>query len=955
MNVTATIDGDDVQVRFLRHGAAVPPDVWGLTADAAGRSALDALRRLEAGGQAVLDDSGALLLPPGVAALAPAEAAALGLPKAAPVVLSLSMRQPFPGDLESAWLRPNGQPVLGAVRRGAFLRIGDADWRLPEPLFSIAKRVQDYIDAPRDDPDERMRRYVILKNVLPDTPDSMVAASGLLLPMKIRYAESFSLDAAGSGLDPLPVPVLHAAAAAADDAAEEGSAVAPLLPPAQQDAFAAQQFRKTPRARACYPLGGGWYVALSPPLREALQVVRDMQDAPAAQRRDFLRNPRPWLKDRLGANDDTTLVETLFRETANYSARVIGLGLWQPRVVPWLKRKGTDWFGPPEFGLDVGGKRVTIPPAALPDLPERLDAAMAAGVPSITVSAAGGEQIPATAETRAAVVALRADLPGTATPEASRDAPVPRQENQVLVIEPNEQTAGFERGFVRRAPPLPGSLPACLATVPKPHQTEGIAWLRDAWNAGRPGVLLADDMGLGKTLQCLAFLALVREAMQAGRLPRKPLLVVAPVGLLNTWMAEHNQHLAGSGLGAVRHAYGPGLAQLRRPATSPGQPRVLDRAALDGADWVLTTYETLRDGIVDFGAVAFACAVFDEAQRIKTPAARVTDAAKSVNADFTLALTGTPVENRLADLWCIIDAVQPGHLLDLKSFSATYENAPDTAKLTALKAELERTTPATPAIMLRRMKADRLPGLPEKTEQQRRRPMPPVQAEAYRAALAAARADPSPANRLRALARLRAMSLHPDPAAANDDAALIAASARLAACCDILDMVAERREKALVFLEDLDFQARLAGVFQRRYGLTRAPLIISGEVAGPRRQERVDVFQTAPAGFDLMLLTPRAAGVGLTLTAANHVIHLSRWWNPAVEDQCTDRVHRIGQTRPVTVHVPLALLAEAEDRSFDGNLHALLTRKRELAAGLLAAPGATAEDEAALLRTTVGT
>ncbi len=168
-------------------------------------------------------------------------------------------------------------------------------------------------------------------------------------------------------------------------------------------------------------------------------------------------------------------------------------------------------------------------------------------------------------------------------------------------------------------------------------------------------------------------------------------------------------------------------------------------------------------------------------------------------------------------------------------------------------------------------------------------------------------------------------------------------------------MVAERREKALVFLEDLDFQARLAGVFQRRYDLPRAPLIISGQVAGPRRQERVDAFQNAPAGFDLMLLTPRAAGVGLTLTAANHVIHLSRWWNPAVEDQCTDRVHRIGQTRPVTVHVPLALLAEAEDRSFDGNLHALLTRKRELAAGLLAAPGATAEDEAALLRTTVGT
>ena len=150
-----------------------------------------------------------------------------------------------------------------------------------------------------------------------------------------------------------------------------------------------------------------------------------------------------------------------------------------------------------------------------------------------------------------------------------------------------------------------------------------------------------------------------------------------------------------------------------------------------------------------------------------------------------------------------------------------------------------------------------------------------------------------------------------------------------------------------MFVDDLKVQARLTGLIQRRYRLATAPMVINGTVAGSSRQARVERFQQAGDHFDVMILSPRAGGVGLTLTRANHIIHLSRWWNPAVEDQCNGRALRIGQTRPVTVHVPLATLSQG--RSFDQNLHALLSRKRRLMHEALLPPEATESERRELL------
>ena len=317
-----------------------------------------------------------------------------------------------------------------------------------------------------------------------------------------------------------------------------------------------------------------------------------------------------------------------------------------------------------------------------------------------------------------------------------------------------------------------------------------------------------------------------------------------------------------------------------------------------------------------------------------------------------IAMTGTPVENRLADLWCIIDGVRAGWLGDLRSFSRIYEAGVDLDARQGLKKRLEQPFGGAPALLLRRMKEDHLPDLPKAQAAITRKPMPAIQSDAYEAVLSNARNGTSRNTVLEALQAFRALSLHPNPRMDADDATFIRASARLDLAFEALDRIAAAGERALIFLEKLDLQPRLAGVIQRRYRLAAPPEIINGQVPGARRQARVDRFQAAPEGFDAMILSPRAAGVGLNITRANHVIHLDRWWNPAVEDQCTGRALRIGQTKTVHIHIPIATLP-SRAKSFDENLHALLERKRRLMRDALVPAEPDGADADALFHATV--
>jgi SNF2 family DNA or RNA helicase len=467
-------------------------------------------------------------------------------------------------------------------------------------------------------------------------------------------------------------------------------------------------------------------------------------------------------------------------------------------------------------------------------------------------------------------------------------------------------------------------------------------------------VLLADDMGLGKTLQALAFLLWLRENAAADPSPQAGgCLIVAPTSLLHNWKAEHDKHLELPGLGDVLQVHGSHLRHARR---SDGEG--LDSDKLRKAAWVLTTYETLKGYQQAFAGVRFRCVVFDEAQKIKSPDTQVTDAAKSMNAEFKIAMTGTPVENRRADLWCISDGIYGGLLGSLKDFSLAYEKDESMEAAQRLKALITDATAntATPqSFMLRRMKEDILEGLPTKGTETRARVMPAQQAEGYRRVIESARGQTQPGAKLKALQELRMASLHPWLADETlmptefDVQSFVAASARLQELHGILQTVKASGEKALLFVHSRTMQTWLRVFLSEVFGLANVALI-NGSTPAAQRQKEVDAFQCAAPGFGLMLLAPKAAGVGLTITAANHVIHLERWWNPAVEDQCTDRAYRIGQDKPVTVWLPQAVHPDADigEHSFDLRLHLLLERKRKLSRELLCPVETEASDTAQL-------
>jgi SNF2 family DNA or RNA helicase len=565
-----------------------------------------------------------------------------------------------------------------------------------------------------------------------------------------------------------------------------------------------------------------------------------------------------------------------------------------------------------------------------------------------------GQAIPATRANLEALQQLKRAVEKREAGDVSSDD-LETGSTQVLLIETNFDETSFSRVSVGKRPGTL-ALPTGLKTMPKAHQEAGLQWLQRHWTEGSRGALLCDDMGLGKTYQALAFGLWLRDLMEHGDIERKPLLIVGPVGLLRNWEMEIDQHLLEPGLGTLVRAYGEHLRPLRRGRHLDGTAG-LDTAKLARADVVLANYEAVSDYQLSFGAVPFAAVILDEAQKIKSPKARMTHAAKALNADFALAMTGTPVENRLADLWCIADTVQPGALADLKDFSARYET--DGADVGALRSlvwhDEQDASGSTPRMLLRRLKTDKLEGLPRKHEHVIRMPMPDRQAEAYERALAIRQVS-GPEGTLGMIHALRRVSLHPTLVEGGADAGelKIENSARMIAAIEVLDRVAEKGEKALVFLESLDLQEadQLPTLLKRRYGLPRLPMVINGQVSTEARQSRVDAFQRE-RGFDLMLLSPKAGGVGLTLTAANHVVHLSRWWNPAVEDQCSDRVYRIGQTKPVHIYYPLAILADAEESSFDVQLQRLMDRKRQLAQNLLAAPAFSREDYEELLAGTL--
>ena len=896
---------------------------------------------------------GLKLTPERVVVLEPWQARALALPPPPNYSLKLERHGLFTDrdfSLTYTFVAPNGQ-TLQTSRRGPIVTVNETDYTVSEPLFEVMSALDELSQLPQQTFEARAPFLERIQRVLAvsDSP-AKTMADEYVTTSTISSAGSFTIrprvDAAGAiDFDVQPV----------NNAATQDERFRQSLPQAREVEWN-KHFRKLP-LRTCYPAGGGHYVVVTPVLRDALGVAKRMTTASPQQKREFVRNPRPFLREALPMLTDEA-IEHVFWESAEYSQRVRDIGLWQPKVLPFLKKSGIEWLPDEPMGLTVGSTQVDVRPENAQQIVDQLEQAQAAGQAWIQHN---GQRIPVTDEAIASARELveiartyGLDTHQPAKSQTPDDTPGVSG-RLVLLIKDNLEDDGFVRTWKPRAENILPEAPERLRTSLLNFQKDGYCWLQQLWTNGAPGALLADDMGLGKTLQTLAFLVWLRRYQHARAIPFRPILTVAPTGLLKNWLAEHDKHLEEPGLGEILQVHGQGLADLRTgPRTAPelnvGVP-TLDTARLRTADWVLTTYETLRDYQHSFGAIQWDVLVLDEAQKIKNPQALLTDAAKAINADFTVAVTGTPVENRLADLWSIVDTLEPGRLGTLKAFVTTYEpdGAIDPDVLGRLKRQLVFPDPP---ILQRRTKAATLHGLPAITHHATRVEMPAAQAEAYESVVRAARSG-ARGQMLQSLQSLRGVSLHPKPEMASSDVEFVSQSARLVEAMRVLDSVAALEEKALVFVDSRAMQAALMEILQRRYHLPDPPLVINGDVPGGKRLARAEGFQQQP-GFGVLILSPRAGGVGLTITGANHVIHLGRWWNPAIEDQATDRVYRIGQDKPVHVYTPLSVHPKYGDASFDVRLDQLLHQKRALSHELLAPPEASRRDLEDLLNDVVG-
>ncbi len=839
--------------------------------------------------------------------------------------------------IHTRWMKVGTSIALSVAPqiKGLLMDFKGQPFLLKEPYWTILNLVNQF-NARTDSIEGQFEGWAAIRKHLGDDLSSNLSDS-FLRSLRVISADAFTLnfvpDANG---DPDVIPRLMRKSV--DPAGQQEAGISTLsgetLLVPDDDALFVSRLDSLAEGQTVFPLREGAFITLTPELAKQLTAVRKTRAANAEQRRRLVLNPTGVLRELLGQDlgEDTALD---FIETDKYSDRVMKLASWVPPIVPWVKIPPIDWTGAAttQVGFRIGDKDVQLSKEEVTQAIEDVRSAIERGEESVLIGQ--DTRIPATTDTLRSLGELEKAL----SQNPGRDPSKEKKEKKnplVLVIETNFEHDDFCRVKVAPRAGVVG-MPYCLKTPPKIHQESGIRWLQQHWQQGSKGCLLADDMGLGKTYQALAFLAWIREQMTSGLVPERPMLVVAPVGLLMNWEKEYHLHLDVGTLGEPLKAFGPALGFLKRGSHISGTAS-LDTAELSRASWVLANYEAVTEYQLSFGAVEFAAIVFDEAQKIKSPATAMTSAAKGLNADFVITMTGTPVENRLADLWCITDTCQPGALKDLKSFSKRFEANPEPEQLKKLREHLWQNESEIglkePSLMLRRLKTEKLKGLPEKHEHVIEKAMPARQLAAYQQAIALSNLK-GPQGTLGLIQSLRQISLHPglvdgkgfDPAD----------SARFIGLFELLDQIQKKQEKVLVFIESLDIQStnQLPLLIQRRYGLPDLPMVINGSVGAKDRQKRVDFFQENGGSFDVMLLSPKAGGVGLTLTAANHVIHLSRWWNPAVEDQCSDRAYRIGQTKDVHVYYPMAISSEAPELSFDLKLNELMSRKRALSQTML--------------------
>jgi hypothetical protein len=455
--------------------------------------------------------------------------------------------------------------------------------------------------------------------------------------------------------------------------------------------------------------------------------------------------------------------------------------------------------------------------------------------------------------------------------------------------------------------PLP--VPPGLQATLRPYQERGYSWLSFLKRWGL-GACLADDMGLGKTVQTLAYL-LAERAVEGGR----PALVVCPMSVIGNWQREAER-------------FTPALRVLVHHGVGRGRGDAFRKAAGEHA-LVVTSYALLPRDLEHFTSVDWSTIVLDEAQNVKNPETRQARAARALPAAHRIALTGTPVENHVGDLWSIMEFLNPGLLGSPAAFKRTFFVPIQAGHDPAAAERLRRLTGP---FILRRLKTDRaiIADLPEKMEMKVFCTLTREQASLYQAVLADAEKAMAEAEGvarkgvvLATLSRLKQVCNHPAQFLA-DHSPVAGRSGKLSRLAEMLEEVQAAGEKALVFSQFAEMGALLVSHLQETFG--REVLFLHGGVPRGARDRMVERFQADDGEPGVFVLSLKAGGTGLNLTRASHVFHYDRWWNPAVEAQATDRAFRIGQKRRVQVH-KLVCVGTLEEK-----IDAMIESKKDVAA-----------------------
>lgn len=612
-----------------------------------------------------------------------------------------------------------------------------------------------------------------------------------------------------------------------------------------------------------------------------------------------------------------------------YSDRVIEKGLYQPKYYSFVCPYKSEWIPGIKVNDNVNGTKNLFFPKKedIDKLEQKVNEAIKDGKQSVeweNTLLNVNEVLPQIAKIKQQGYNSKSQCKNKANNSIE----------EVLIIEENAEVLGYSEQIID----VPNEekhyeLFTCNSLNSKihlkEHQKEGVAWLQYLYTNKYKGCLLADDMGLGKTLQILYFIEWHR-AYHADL--QKPYLILAPISLLENWQREYEKFFVGCRMNVS--------IVMSKDLGKELNPKDVER--LNSMQLILTNYESVRNRQFNFCAIDYAVVVLDEAQKAKTPGSLVTNSVKALKADFKIAMTGTPVENTLVDLWCIMDFSIPGLLGNAREFAKQYQNPlknkdADIEKLGKdLRSRLGR-------YFERRLKADVAKDLPLKHVYKNAVEMSNLQKQLYRdelnAVMAVRNEGKTPQGLMfKVIAALR--QICDSPYLSTPDYSdielgeLISTSSKMQATINILDEIKVKSEKVIIFTDHKDTQRLLRNVIYRRYGLSCR--IINGETPATAnhrsqklsRQQTVDEFQ-GQNGFNVIIMSPLAAGMGLNITGANNVIHYSRFWNPAKEQQATDRAYRIGQEKDVNVYYPMSV--SKEFKTFDVIIDALLAKKTELA------------------------